>query len=73
MAQWVTFEERPLEGTVIHTWGEVIHSGITIGGRTVEELIASFTRTWYESFRIACNQLVLPGGAAPGDTSFATQ
>jgi hypothetical protein len=73
MAQWVTFEERPMEGTRVHTWGEVLHSGITIGGRTVEELIASFTRTWYESFCIACNQLVLPGGAAPGDTSFATQ
>lgn len=73
MAQWVTFEERPYEGTVIRTWGEVIHSGITIGGRSVEELIASFTRTWYETFRVACDQLVLPGGTDPGDPSAVTQ
>ena len=72
MAQWVTFEERQ-EGTCIHTWGEVIHSGISIGGRTVEELIASFTRTWYEAFRLASNQLVLPGGAGPDEASFITQ
>lgn len=72
MAQWVTFEERP-EGTVVRTWGEVIHSGISIGGRTVEELLASFTRTWYEAFRIACNQLVLPGGAVPSDSPVVSQ
>jgi hypothetical protein len=73
MAQWVTFEDRALEGTRIHTCGEVIHSGIKIGGHSVEELIASFTRTWYESFRVACNKLVLPAGLAPDDTTFATQ
>jgi hypothetical protein len=73
MAQWVTFEERE-EGTRIHTWGEVIHSGIHISGRTVEELLASFTRTWYDAFRVACNQLVLPGGAGgPDDGAFVTQ
>ena len=73
LAQWVTFEERPLEGTVVRTWGEVMHSGITIGGHTVEELLASFTRTWYESFRQACNHFILPGGATPGQQSFAVQ
>jgi len=71
LAQWVTFEERP-EGTQVYTWGEVLHSGILIGGRTVEELLASFTRTWYESFRVACNQLVLPGGTTQEDGPFAT-
>ena len=73
MAQWVTFEERPLEGTLVRTWGEVMHSGITIGGHTVEELLASFTRTWYESFRQACNHFMPPGGAMPGQQSFAVQ
>lgn len=72
MAQWVTFEERQ-EGTLVRTWGEVIHSGIKIGGRTVEELLGSFTRTWYESFRLACNHLVLPGSANPGDAPALTQ
>ena len=70
IAQWVTFDDRGLEGTRIHTWGEVVHSGITIGGRSVEELLANFTRTWYEAFRLACNHLVIPGGAAPGDASY---
>ena len=73
MAQWVTFEELPLEGTRVHTWGEIVHSDISIGGRSVDELVASFTRTWYESFRQACNLLVLPGGAASSDASFTTQ
>jgi hypothetical protein len=73
MAQWVTFEEYQGVGTRVHTWGEVIHAGISIGGRTVEELLASFTCTWYENFRAACNQLVLPGGAAPGDASLTAQ
>lgn len=72
LAQWVTFEERPFEGTRVHTWGEVIHRGISIGGRTVEELLASFTRTWYETFRIACDRLVLPGGPSADDASFAS-
>lgn len=72
LAQWVTFEERPFEGTRIRTWGEVIHGGITIGGRTVEELLGSFTRTWYETYRIACDRLVLPGGPSMGDVSFAS-
>lgn len=71
MAQWVTFEERPFEGTRVRTWGEVMHNGITVGGRTVEELLASFTRTWYETFRLACDQLILPGGPSTGDRSFA--
>ena len=71
MAQWVTFEELPFEGTRIRTWGEVIHPGIPVAGRTVEELLASFTRTWYESFRLACNLLVLPGGPAPDATTSA--
>ncbi|HKW56840.1 MAG TPA: hypothetical protein VJN42_05720 [Candidatus Acidoferrum sp.] len=73
MAQWVTFEEHSQEGTVVRTWGEVLHSGIAIGGHTVEELLASFTRTWYESFRQACDRLVLPGGTVPEQSSCAVQ
>ncbi|MHB8503046.1 MAG: hypothetical protein ACYDCG_15190 [Candidatus Acidiferrales bacterium] len=72
MAQWFTFEALPSEGTRVHTCGEIVHSGMTIAGRTVEELVASLTRTCYESIRLACNQLVLPGGVAPGDASFTT-
>lgn len=71
LAQWVAFEELPDVGTRIRTWGEVIHPGITVAGRTVEELLASFTRTWYESLRLACNTLVLPGGSSPSATASA--
>jgi hypothetical protein len=32
LAQWVTFERGP-KGTKVHTWGDIVHSGVTIGGR----------------------------------------
>ena len=27
IGQWVTFEHRPSEGTRVHTWGDIVHSG----------------------------------------------
>ena len=72
IAQWVSFEECP-GGTIVRTWGEVMHSGLPIAGHSVEELLASFTRTWYESFRQVCNQLVLPAGEAAGQPSCCLQ
>ena len=56
LGQWVTFERGP-EGTSVHTWGDIVHSGVTIGGRKVEHLVAAFTTTWYENFRLVCDQL----------------
>lgn len=60
MAQWVSFEERPSQETSVHTWGDIIHAGVTIAGRPVEELVASFTETWYQNFRSACDRLSGP-------------
>src|ERR1700747_273280 len=57
LAQWVSFEEREGKVTRVHTWGDVVHSGVKIAGQTAERVITSFTETWYENFRIACDQV----------------
>jgi hypothetical protein len=56
MGQWVTFEQGP-QGTNVHTWGDIVHSGVTIGGRKVEHIVTAFVSTWYENFRSLCDQL----------------
>jgi len=65
MGQWLTFEGRA-EGTRVHTWGDIVHSGVTIAGRKVEHLITAFTEMWYENFRAACDRLA-EGFAEAGD------
>jgi hypothetical protein len=65
LGQWVTFEQHA-KGTLVHTWGDIVHSGVTIGGRSVEHLVKAFTHMWYENFRAMCDQLV-EGQAAAGD------
>ena len=62
LAQWVSFEETVGGGTRVHTWGDIVHSGVMIAGRTAEQLITSFTETWYENFRSACDQIALASG-----------
>ena len=57
MAQWLTFEAHKTGGTRIHTWGDLVHSNVTIEGRSVEQLLTSFTETWYENLRRACDKL----------------
>jgi len=56
LGQWVTFEGSA-NGTKVHTWGDIVHSGVTIGGRKVEHLVMAFTSMWYENFRSRCDQL----------------
>jgi hypothetical protein len=58
-AQWLTFEPDKSGGTRIHTWGDLAHSGVEIAGRSVEQLLTSFTQTCYENFRRTCDQLAL--------------
>lgn len=62
LAQWVSFEEHATKGTRVHTWGDIVHSGVNIAGRSAEQLIASFTETWYENFRSACDSLAATSG-----------
>jgi hypothetical protein len=59
MAQWVTFESLIKGGTRVNTWGDLVHSGRQIAGRPAEELITSFTKVWYENFRVTCNQIAV--------------
>jgi hypothetical protein len=63
--QWVEFEEQPNERTVVHTWGELAGAKLEVAGRTVEQLFHSFTETWYENFRAACDESVSLGDFAP--------
>jgi len=44
LAQWVSFEEQPRNGKRVHTWGDIVHSGVKIAGRTAEQVIISFRR-----------------------------
>jgi hypothetical protein len=62
LAQWVHFEDLVGGGTRVHTWGDIVHSGVTIAGRTAEQLITSFTETWYENFRAACDEVAVASG-----------
>jgi hypothetical protein len=56
LGQWVTFESSST-GTYVHTCGDIVHSGVTIGGRKVEHLVTAFTSMWYENFRLMCDHL----------------
>lgn len=58
ISQWVSFEEQPDGGTRVHTQGEIFSHGLKIAGKSVEQLMATFTETWYENFRAACDQTV---------------
>jgi hypothetical protein len=56
IGQWITFEPHG-DVTRVHTWGDIVHSGVTVAGRRVEDLVTNFTQTWYENFRMACDQM----------------
>jgi len=68
MAQWLTFERQKTGGTRVHTWGDLVHSNVTIEGRSVEQLLSSFTETWYENFRRTCD-LLAEGAHSEAETS----
>lgn len=57
LAQWVTFENAPKGGTRVHTWGDLLHTGRPIAGRSAEEWITSFTRVWCKKFRALCDEI----------------
>jgi hypothetical protein len=59
--QWVEFERQAADRTVVHTWGEIAGAKLEVAGRTVEQLVNSFTETWYENFRAACDERVALG------------
>jgi hypothetical protein len=62
LAQWVSFEEHAGKGTRVHTWGDIVHAGVQIAGQTAEQVITSFSETWYENFQSACDRLAEASG-----------
>ena len=54
--QWVEFEQQGEGRTLIHTWGEIAGAKFEIAGRTIPQLVNTFTETWYENFRTACDK-----------------
>jgi hypothetical protein len=62
LAQWVSFEEHARKGTRVHTWGDVVHAGVTIAGRSAEQIVTNFTETWYENFRTVCDSVAATSG-----------
>ncbi len=59
LAQWVMFESMPNGGARVTTWGDLVHSGRPIAGRSAEELITGFTKVWYENFRAICDRIAV--------------
>lgn len=59
IGQWVEFAKEGEQTTRITTWGEIAPGGAKVGGRSVEQLVSSFIETWYENFRIACDETAL--------------
>jgi hypothetical protein len=60
--QWVEFEMHPLGGTRVRTWGDLGPSEQKLGGRSAPQLFAEFTETWFENFRLACDELAMNRG-----------
>ena len=56
IGQWVEFEPLRSGGTRVYTWGDVAPADTLIGGQSVSRLVHSFTETWYENFRNACDE-----------------
>jgi hypothetical protein len=69
IGQWVTFERQNGNGTRVHTWGEIVRPSLKIAGRTVEHLVISFTETWYENFRLACDELADSNPCLPNSSA----
>lgn len=57
MSQWVEFTPLPSGGTRIHTWGDVTSPETVVGVKTAKDLIVVFTETWYENYRMACDEM----------------
>jgi hypothetical protein len=62
LGQWVEFEAHAGGGARVHTWGELVPSGLMFGKRTAEELLAEFTETWHENYRRACDEFAETNG-----------
>jgi hypothetical protein len=58
LRQWVKFEDAPSGETQVETWGELSPEDVLVAGHTVSYLVDTFTETWYENYRLFCDQFV---------------
>jgi hypothetical protein len=56
MSQWVEFTPLANGGTKIHTWGDLSSPEMKFGVKSAKELLATFIETWYENYRMACDE-----------------
>jgi len=56
ICQRVEFEPLPSGKTRVHTWGDVSPEDKQVDGKPVSRLVDVFMETWYENFRLACDQ-----------------
>ena len=56
MSQWVEFTPLASGGTKIHTWGDLSSPDARFETKTASELLASFLQTWYENYRMVCDE-----------------
>lgn len=56
ICQRVEFEPLPSGKTRVRTWGDVSPGDTTIDGKPVSRLVDVFMETWYENFRLTCDQ-----------------
>ncbi|HJX85334.1 MAG TPA: hypothetical protein VJ723_13420 [Candidatus Angelobacter sp.] len=57
MEQWVTFHPLVGGGTRVHTWIDIVGSAPDVSGCDVRDFLGGFTRKWYDSFGVTCDQL----------------
>jgi hypothetical protein len=58
MEQWVTFNELPSGMTRVNLTGDIAGGEyIEIEGKKVETLVQEFSKTWFENFRLVCDEL----------------
>ncbi|MGA8038399.1 MAG: hypothetical protein WA823_01285 [Candidatus Acidiferrales bacterium] len=56
-SQWVEFTRMHNGGTKIHTWGDLTAPDAIFGVKKAKELLDVFTQTWYENYRMACDEM----------------
>jgi hypothetical protein len=58
--QWVTFNELSSGMTRVSLTGEIAgREHIVIEGKKIEIIVQEFTKTWFENFRLVCDELAL--------------
>jgi len=57
LEQWVYFEPQLGGGTFVRTWAEFTGVMPHIAGRSMNNVLTEFTRTWYDRYADFCNRV----------------